>query len=89
MRRKSSGREGFRFDAVPPAHRHVACGGRNECPVLQERRAGPEGGRSEQLLGLLQQRYGYARDKAEEEYRRFTERWAREEAAAGRRETRR
>jgi uncharacterized protein YjbJ (UPF0337 family) len=30
-------------------------------------------GRSEQLLGLLQQRYGYARDKAEEEYRRFTE----------------
>ncbi len=35
-------------------------------------------GRSEQLLGLLQQRYGYARDKAEEEYKRFTERWSSE-----------
>jgi uncharacterized protein YjbJ (UPF0337 family) len=35
-------------------------------------------GKSEQLLGLLQQRYGYARDKAEEEYKRFTERWSRE-----------
>jgi len=34
--------------------------------------------KSEQLLGLLQQRYGYARDKAEEEYKRFTERWSRE-----------
>ena len=33
-------------------------------------------GKSEQLLGLLQQRYGYARDKAEEEYKRFTERWS-------------
>ena len=35
-------------------------------------------GKSEQLLGLLQQRYGYARDKAEEEYRRFTEKYSRE-----------
>ncbi len=35
-------------------------------------------GKSEQLLGLLQQRYGYARDEAEEEYKRFTERWSRE-----------
>jgi len=35
-------------------------------------------GKSDQLLGLLQQRYGYARDKAEEEYKRFTERWSRE-----------
>jgi uncharacterized protein YjbJ (UPF0337 family) len=35
-------------------------------------------GTSEQLLGLLQQRYGYARDKAEEEYKRFTDRYARE-----------
>jgi uncharacterized protein YjbJ (UPF0337 family) len=35
-------------------------------------------GKSEQLLGLLQQRYGYARDKAEEEYKRFTEKCSRE-----------
>jgi uncharacterized protein YjbJ (UPF0337 family) len=35
-------------------------------------------GKSEQLLGLLQQRYGYARDKAEEENKRFTEPWSRE-----------
>jgi len=33
-------------------------------------------GKGEQLLGLLQQRYGYARDKAEEEYRRFTEKYS-------------
>jgi uncharacterized protein YjbJ (UPF0337 family) len=33
-------------------------------------------GRAEQLIGLLQQRYGYARDRAEEEYKRFAERWA-------------
>jgi len=46
-------------------------------------------GRSEQLLGLLQQRYGYAREKAEEEYSRFTERWSREETTAGRGEMRR
>jgi len=35
-------------------------------------------GKGEQLFGLLQQRYGYARDKAEEEYRRFTEKYSRE-----------
>jgi uncharacterized protein YjbJ (UPF0337 family) len=35
-------------------------------------------GKSEQLLGLLQQRYGYARDKAEEEYKRFTDKYSRE-----------
>jgi uncharacterized protein YjbJ (UPF0337 family) len=35
-------------------------------------------GKAEQLLGLLQQRYGYARDKAEEEYKRFTEKYPRE-----------
>jgi len=39
-------------------------------------------GRSEQVLGLLQQRYGYARDKAEAEYKRFTERWADELTAS-------
>jgi len=35
-------------------------------------------GKSEQLLGVLQQRYGYAREKAEEEYKRFTDRYSRE-----------
>ncbi len=35
-------------------------------------------GKGEQLFGLLQQRYGYARDKAEEEYRRFTEKYSRQ-----------
>src|SRR5438445_1252989 len=35
-------------------------------------------GKSDQLLGRLQQRYGYARDKADEEYKRFTDRWSRE-----------
>jgi uncharacterized protein YjbJ (UPF0337 family) len=35
-------------------------------------------GKSEQLLGLLQQRYGYARERAEEEYKRFTEKCSRE-----------
>jgi len=35
-------------------------------------------GKAEQLLGLLQQRYGYARDKAEEEYKRFMEKYPRE-----------
>lgn len=30
-------------------------------------------GRSEQMVGLLQQRYGYAKEKAEEEYKRFTD----------------
>ena len=33
-------------------------------------------GRSEQMIGLLQQRYGYAREKAEEEYNRFTSSFA-------------
>lgn len=28
-------------------------------------------GRADQLIGLLQQRYGYTREKAEEEYDRF------------------
>ena len=28
-------------------------------------------GKEEQLLGLLQQRYGYAKEKAEEEYKGF------------------
>jgi uncharacterized protein YjbJ (UPF0337 family) len=28
-------------------------------------------GQSEQLLGLLQTRYGYSKDKAEEEYKSF------------------
>jgi uncharacterized protein YjbJ (UPF0337 family) len=28
-------------------------------------------GRAEQLIGLLQQRYGYTKEKAEEEYDRF------------------
>jgi len=37
-------------------------------------------GNSERLLGMLQQRYGYARDKAEEEYKRFTDTWSRDEA---------
>jgi uncharacterized protein YjbJ (UPF0337 family) len=34
-------------------------------------------GRAERLIGLLQQRYGYARDEAEQEYNRFAERWSR------------
>jgi uncharacterized protein YjbJ (UPF0337 family) len=28
-------------------------------------------GRAEQMVGLLQQRYGYSKDKAQEEYDRF------------------
>ena len=40
-------------------------------------------GRSEQLMGLLQQRYGYAREKAEEEYRRFSDRWSKQEERTG------
>src|SRR5207302_11438781 len=35
-------------------------------------------GKGDQLLGLRQQRYGYARDKAEEEYKRLTEKDSRE-----------
>jgi uncharacterized protein YjbJ (UPF0337 family) len=44
-------------------------------------------GKSEQLLGLLQQRYGYAREQAEEEYKRFADRWS--EDKAGHADTRR
>ena len=32
-------------------------------------------GIEERLLGLLQKRYGYAREKAEEEYKRFMSRY--------------
>jgi len=31
-------------------------------------------GRAEQMIGLLQQRYGYTKEKAQEEYERFLER---------------
>jgi uncharacterized protein YjbJ (UPF0337 family) len=41
-------------------------------------------GRSDQMIGLLQQRYGYAREKAEQEYDRFTSSFA--SNAAGPRE---
>ena len=41
-------------------------------------------GRSDQMIGLLQQRYGYAREKAEEEYERFTSSFA--SSTPGRRE---
>ncbi|HTI53991.1 MAG TPA: CsbD family protein [Verrucomicrobiae bacterium] len=30
-------------------------------------------GKADQMVGLLQQRYGYTREKAEEEYNRFLE----------------
>jgi len=33
-------------------------------------------GKEEQLLGLLQKRYGYAKEKAEEEYKEFISRYA-------------
>ena len=32
-------------------------------------------GHAERLVGLLQQRYGYAKEKAEQEYRRVMEQW--------------
>jgi uncharacterized protein YjbJ (UPF0337 family) len=32
-------------------------------------------GRTERLVGLLQQRYGYAKEEAEEEYKRVMEQW--------------
>jgi uncharacterized protein YjbJ (UPF0337 family) len=32
-------------------------------------------GHAERLVGLLQQRYGYAKEKAEQEYKRIMERW--------------
>jgi uncharacterized protein YjbJ (UPF0337 family) len=41
-------------------------------------------GKSEQLLGLLQQRYGYAREQAEEEYKRFADRWSEDQAGTRR-----
>lgn len=31
--------------------------------------------KAERLVGVLQQRYGYAREQAEEEYKRIMERW--------------
>lgn len=44
-------------------------------------------GRADQVIGLLQQRYGYAREKAEEEYHRFASRFGQPAGAeAGRRE---
>jgi uncharacterized protein YjbJ (UPF0337 family) len=32
-------------------------------------------GKADQVIGLLQQKYGYARDKAEQEYNRFNDQW--------------
>ena len=32
-------------------------------------------GRADQVIGLLQQKYGYARERAEQEYRRFSGQW--------------
>lgn len=32
-------------------------------------------GRAERLVGLLQQRYGFAKEKAEREYERAMEKW--------------
>lgn len=32
-------------------------------------------GQAERLIGLLRQRYGYAKEKAEQEYRRVMEQW--------------
>lgn len=32
-------------------------------------------GHAGRLVGLLQQRYGYAKEKAEQEYKRIMERW--------------
>jgi uncharacterized protein YjbJ (UPF0337 family) len=32
-------------------------------------------GQAERLIGLLQQRYGYAKEKAEQEYRRVMDQW--------------
>ncbi len=49
-------------------------------------------GRTDQLLGFLQQRYGYAREKAQEEFDRFLKKWtvsAKEEVHREYRETRR
>jgi len=32
-------------------------------------------GQAERLVGVLQQRYGYAKEKAEQEYKRIMEQW--------------
>ena len=32
-------------------------------------------GQAERLVGLLQQRYGYAKEKAEQEYKRIMDQW--------------
>jgi uncharacterized protein YjbJ (UPF0337 family) len=32
-------------------------------------------GQAERLVGLLQQRYGYAKEKAEQEYKRIMDEW--------------
>jgi len=32
-------------------------------------------GKSEKLVGILQERYGYTKDKAEEEYKKFVGRF--------------
>jgi uncharacterized protein YjbJ (UPF0337 family) len=45
-------------------------------------------GRSEQLIGTLQQRSGYSKDQAEQEYRTFADEWSRtneETSPSGRR----
>ncbi len=34
-------------------------------------------GQHDKMVGLLQQKYGYARDKAEKEYDEFTSTWSR------------
>lgn len=33
-------------------------------------------GKADQIIGLIQQKYGYARDRAEQEYNRFSDQWA-------------
>lgn len=40
-------------------------------------------GMEEKLLGLLQKRYGYVRDKAEQEYKEFMERYGKPAGSAG------
>jgi uncharacterized protein YjbJ (UPF0337 family) len=32
-------------------------------------------GKADQIIGLIQQKYGYARDRAEQEYNRFSDQW--------------
>ena len=38
-------------------------------------------GKADQMIGLLQRHYGYARDKAEEEYKTFLDRYPAKDAA--------